>query len=67
MRITTMVELFRDFWWLLFPLSWIIYAGFRGYLHAQRRADAIRLVKVYKEKGQEPPAELLQAAFGPGC
>lgn len=62
-----MDELFRDFWWLLFPISWMIYAGWSGFLADRRRADALKLVSAYKEKGQEPPAELVRMAFGREC
>ena len=62
-----MEELFRDFWWLLFPISWMIYAGWTGFLADRRRADALKLVRAYKEKGQEPPAGLARLAFGREC
>jgi hypothetical protein len=60
-----MVDLFHDFWWLLFPLSWIVIAVWRTVLHDRRRAEAISLLRTYKEKGQEPPAALTRMAFGP--
>jgi len=62
-----MEALFRDFWWLLFPLSWIVIAAWRAFLADRRRADAINLLRTFKEKGQEPPAELTRMAFGREC
>jgi len=59
-----MEDLFRDFWWLLFPIAWLIYAGWSGWLGERRRAEAMRLVRAYNERGQEPPAELTRLAFG---
>ena len=61
-----MEDLFRDFWWLLFPISWMIYAGWTDFLAERRRADALRLMGAYKDKGQEPPAELVRMAYGRG-
>ena len=60
-----MEDLFRDFWWLLFPLSWFVIAGWRSFLRDRRRTDALSLLRTYKDKGQEPPAELTRMAFGP--
>ncbi|MBX7247499.1 MAG: hypothetical protein K1X35_00440 [Caulobacteraceae bacterium] len=62
-----MEELFRDYWWLLFPLSWMVYAGWTGFLHERRRAEAFKLIRTYREKGQEPPAELARMALGREC
>ncbi|WP_339915463.1 hypothetical protein [uncultured Brevundimonas sp.] len=55
-----MEDLFRSYWWLLFPLAWFVAAGFSSMLNYQRHKDALNLIKTYADKGQEPPAALLK-------
>jgi len=59
-----MEDLFRDFWWLLFPVGWMLVAGWSSFLNDRRRRDAEKLIFAYRDKGQEPPAELVRAAYG---
>lgn len=54
-----MEQLFRDFWWLLFPLGWLVAGGFRSFLNYQRQKQALELMRTYAEKGQEPPEKLI--------
>jgi hypothetical protein len=56
-----MEDLFYRFWWLLFPLAWFISAGFSSILNYRRQRDTLDLLRRYADKGQEPPAELLQS------
>lgn len=53
------MELFRDFWWLVFPLSAIVFGAFRRWLAYSARRDALELIKTYAESGREPPAALV--------
>ena len=55
-----MEDLFRSYWWLLFPLAWFVSAGFSSLMNYRRQKDALNLIKYYAEKGQEPPAALLK-------
>lgn len=55
-----MEELFRDFWWLIFPVGFLIAGGFNSLLNYKRQQDALKLIRTYAEKGQEPPAALLK-------
>jgi hypothetical protein len=60
-----MVDLFRQFWWLIFPVMGMAY-GFVGMIagmEQQRRAQdrAADLLKTYAEQGKEPPPDLLKA------
>lgn len=55
-----MEELFRSFWWLLFPLSWIVFGAFQTWLSYRARRDALDLLKLYVESGREPPAALVE-------
>lgn len=54
-----MEELFRSFWWLVFPLSWFVFGTFQSWLAYRARRDILDLLKSYTEAGREPPAELV--------
>lgn len=60
-----MEDLFRSYWWLLFPLAWFVFGGFNSFLNYRRQKDALRLIQTYAEKGQEPPAALLKVLDRP--
>ena len=63
--VTTMEDLFRSYWWLLFPLAWFVSAGFSSLLNYRRQKDALKLIQTYAEKGQEPPAAPPRQGFPP--
>ena len=54
-----MVELFREFFWLIFPIlgTGIAFVAVFGEFARQRRA--LDVLRVYAEKGTEPPASVL--------
>ena len=54
-----MEQLFRDFWWLVFPLAWIVGKAVTSFLTYQRQKHALDLIRTYAEKGQEPPNALI--------
>jgi uncharacterized membrane protein YhaH (DUF805 family) len=60
-----MVDLFRQFWWLIFPIMGMTYGlvGMIAGMNQQRRAQdrAADLLRTYAEQGKEPPPELLKA------
>ncbi len=57
-----MEDLFRQFWWLIFPIFGMA-MGLIGMLQTEHRAkSAIDLIKTYAEQGKDPPPELLQLA-----
>lgn len=60
-----MEELFRDYWWLMFPLGWLIASGFTSLLNYRRQKDTLKLIQTYADKGQEPPAALLKVLDRP--
>jgi hypothetical protein len=60
-----MEDLFRSYWWLLFPLSWFVFGGFQSFLNYRRQKDTLNLIRTYAEKGQEPPAALLKVLEQP--
>lgn len=55
-----MESLFRDFWWLMFPLAWIVGGGVSSFFRYRRQKDALDLMRTYAERGQEPPEALLK-------
>lgn len=52
-------DIFRQFWWLLFPLSWFVVAAWRSWLSYRANREALDLMKTYVAAGREPPPELL--------
>ncbi len=55
-----MEDLFRDYWWLMFPLFWLIGGAFHSAQGYRRDRETIDLIKTYADKGQEPPEALLK-------
>lgn len=55
-----MESLFRDFWWLMFPLAWIVGSAFSNFFRYRGQKNALDLVRTYVERGQEPPEALLR-------
>ncbi len=65
-----MADLFRDYWWLMFPLGGFAFAGFGMFMGMQAHRDRLSLLRTYAEKGQTPPPELAESAmdpYGPGA
>lgn len=60
-----MEDLFRQFWWLIFPVGWMVAGAFTSLLNYRRQKDTLKLIQAYAEKGQEPPAALLKVLDRP--
>ena len=60
-----MEDLFRSYWWLIFPIGWFLASGFSSLLNYRRQRDTLRLIQTYAEKGQEPPGALLKVLERP--
>lgn len=54
-----MQETFRQFWWLIFPLSWFVFGAYQSWLSYKANRDTLDLIKTYAQSGREPPPELL--------
>uniref|UniRef100_B0SWI8 Uncharacterized protein n=1 Tax=Caulobacter sp. (strain K31) TaxID=366602 RepID=B0SWI8_CAUSK len=54
-----MMEDVSSYWWLIFPLSWIVFGAFQSWLRYQARRDALDVLRSYAEAGVEPPAALV--------
>jgi hypothetical protein len=52
-------DLFRSYWWLLFPLGYFVATGFDQWLKYRRHRDTLDLIKSYADQGREAPPELL--------
>lgn len=58
----TFEELFRGYWWLMFPVFGMFIALI-GMLQAENRnRQVLKLIKSYLDQGKEPPPELLKMA-----
>ena len=42
-----MEELFRDFWWLIFPVGFLIAGAFNSLLNYKRQQDTLKLIRTY--------------------
>jgi hypothetical protein len=54
-----MEDLFRQYWWLIFPLSWFVFGAYQSWLSYKANRDTLDLIKSYAQAGREPPPELL--------
>jgi len=66
-----MTHFWEDHWWLLIPLgaftiplAGIAMGAFATWQHYHSRNRALEALRVYAERGKEPPAELLRAVGG---
>lgn len=56
-----MAELFREFFWLIFPVMGMIIAIAAIWLSFHHRNKALDVLKAYAVQGQEPPAAVMNA------
>ena len=54
-----MEDLFRSFWWIIFPLSWFVFGAYQSWLSYKANRDTLDLIKSYAQAGRDPPPELL--------
>jgi hypothetical protein len=59
-----MEEVFRSYWWLLFPIGAFVFGAWDRWLAYRRSRDHLDLLKHYAAQGKEPPPELIRAARG---
>jgi len=52
-------DIFRQFWWLIFPLSWFVFGAWQSWLSYRANRETLDLIKTYAASGREPPSELL--------
>jgi hypothetical protein len=56
----TFADIFRQFFWLIFPIMGMGMGAFSIWNEFSRQKKALEVLKVYAEKGQEPPESVLQ-------
>ncbi len=56
-----MADLFRDFWWLMFPMGFMLLNAFRSWLDYRARREMVEALRELAAKGQEPSAALVTA------
>jgi len=56
-----MEDLFRSYWWLLFPLSFFVMQGWSSFMNYKRDKAKIELLRTYAASGKEPPADLVSS------
>ncbi len=54
-----MADLFRQFFWIIFPVFGMGIGAFSIWNEFSRQKKALEVLKVYAEKGQEPPESVL--------
>jgi len=65
MGLKTMEDLFRSYWWLLFPLGWFVFGGLQSVIDYFRHKDTLKIIKTYADKGEQPPEALMKALEQP--
>lgn len=55
-----MEDLFRSYWWLLFPIAFFVFGAWDRWLAYKRAQAHLDLLRTYATQGKEPPAELLK-------
>ncbi len=55
-----MVEIWNQYWWLIFPLLWFAWMMVRTWLQHRTRREALDVVRAYAAQGRDPPAEVLK-------
>jgi hypothetical protein len=56
-----MEELFREFYWLIFPIMGMGIAVFAIWMAFNHKRRTLDLLRIYAEQGKEPPPSLVEA------
>lgn len=56
-----MEDLFRSYWWLLFPLGFFVFGAWDRWLAYKRSQAQLDLLRAYTTQGKDPPPELIKA------
>jgi hypothetical protein len=54
-----MNDLFRDYWWLMFPMGFMLLGAFRAWLDYRARREVIETLRDLATSGREPSTALL--------
>jgi hypothetical protein len=55
-----MNDFWWGYWWLIFPVGWMIFRAWDRWLSYQRSRHALELMKQYAAQGKDPPPELVR-------
>ncbi len=61
----TFEDLFRSYWWLMFPLFWFVAGAWHSLLNLRRHRDNLDLIKTYISSGKEIPPGLMDSLNKP--
>lgn len=56
-----MEHIFVNYWWLIFPVGWMIMGAIGSMSHYRHKSEMLKLLKSYADQGKDPPAALLDA------
>lgn len=56
-----MEDIFRSYWWLMFPIGFFLFGVWDRWLAYRRSRDHLDLIRTYADQGREPPPELVKA------
>ena len=56
-----MEDIFRSYWWLMFPIGFFLFGAWDRWLAYRRSRDHLDLIRTYADQGKEPPPELIKA------
>ncbi len=56
-----MEDIFRSYWWLMFPIGFFLFGAWDRWLAYRRSRDHLDLIRTYADQGKEPPPELVRA------
>jgi hypothetical protein len=54
-----MQGLFYAFWWLIFPIGGLVFAGFQSWLKYRQQRATLDIIRTYAERGEQPPESLM--------
>ncbi len=54
-------HLFESYWWLVFPLFWMVAGVIGNITNYRHKSDMLKLIKSYADQGKDPPPALLDA------
>lgn len=54
-----MEDLFRSYWWLIFPLFGLAMGGWHSFAQFRNQQKKLDIIKAYAMRGEQPPEALL--------
>lgn len=61
MGIMTMEDLFRSYWWLIFPLYGLAMGAWHSGMQYRRQKAMLDVIRTYADRGEQPPEAVLAA------